>query len=177
MDWLLRQNSSHHVDLMNRLGNTQTNTTHAHIHKKSSVSFLAYCCCNTGHVYEAVVLPRNPPTPLLSFPPSLFPSRCVSVGPPARSSLSFPASFHYRYGCESVQVGSPVVPEQRNGGRQPPGTCCLFTAAPSAHKTGKSQDVCVRAGEGKRVRRWRTGRAGPGRGKKSGCPSYGSKAN
>lgn len=139
-----------------------------------------YCCCNTGHVYEAVVLPRNPPTTLLSFPPSvppsLFPSRCVSVGSPARSSLSFPASFHYRDGCESVQVGSPVVPEQRNGGRQPPGTCCLFTAAPSAHKTGKSQDVCVRTGEGKRVRRWRTGRAGPGRGK-SGCSSYGSKAN
>lgn len=107
--------------------------------------------------------PAHPP-PLL---PSLFPSRCVSVGPPARSSLSFPASFHYRDGCESVQVGSPVVPEQRNGGRQPPGTCCLFTAAPSAHKTGKSQDVCVRAGEGKRVRRWRTGRAGPGRGKKA----------
>lgn len=120
--------------------------------------------------------PAHHPPLLPSLPPSLFPSRCVSVGPPARSSLSFPASFHYRDGCESVQVGSPVVPEQRNGGRQPPGTCCLFTAAPSAHKTGKSQDVCVRTGEGKRVRRWRTGRAGPGRGK-SGGSSYGSKAN
>lgn len=97
--------------------------------------------------------PAHHPPLLSSLPPSLFPSRCVSVGPPARSSLSFPASFHYRDGCESVQVGPPVVPKQRNGGRQPPGTCCLFTATPSAHKTGKSQDVCVRTGEGKRVRR------------------------
>ncbi len=76
----------------------------------------------------------------------------MRLGPPA--AVSFPARFHYRDGCESVQISTPVVPEQRSGGRQPPRTCCLFTATSSAHKTGKSQDVCARR------ERCRTGQAG-----------------
>lgn len=63
----------------------------------------------------------------------------MCLGPPA--AVSFPARFHYRDGCESVQISTPVVPEQRSGGRQPPRTCRLFTATPSAHKTGKSRDL------------------------------------
>lgn len=106
--------------------------TNPRTHKKCFVSFAYWC--NTGHVYEAVVLPRNPPTTLP------LPLRCVSVCPQQSPS---PARFHYRDGCESVQISPPVVPEQRSGGRQPPRTCCLFTATSSAHKTGKSQDVCV----------------------------------
>lgn len=74
-------------------------------------------------------------------PPSLSPS--VRLGPPA-AVLLLPGEVSLdRDGCESVQISSPVVPEQRSGGRQPPGTCCLFTTTPSAYKTGKSQDVCV----------------------------------
>uniref|UniRef100_A0A8C4E4K3 Calcium uniporter protein n=1 Tax=Dicentrarchus labrax TaxID=13489 RepID=A0A8C4E4K3_DICLA len=74
----------------------------------------------------AVVQPRKP-----AHHPPLFPS--VRLGPPA--AVSFSARVHYRDGCESVQISTPVVPEQRSGGRQPPRTCCLFTATSSAHKT------------------------------------------
>lgn len=56
------------------------------------VCSFAYCRCNTGHVYEAVVLPRNPPTTLPSCPPSLPPSSPLgasrSVRPPAAVSPS-----------------------------------------------------------------------------------------
>lgn len=124
--------------------------THTHTHTKSVLCLIAYWC-NTGHVYEAVVLPRNPPTTLP------LPLRCVSVCPQQSPS---PARFHYRDGCESVQISPPVVPEQRSGGRQPPRTCCLFTATSSAHKTGKSQDVCVCAHRGVGEEGCRTGRAG-----------------
>lgn len=91
------------------------------------------------------------PAPQTRPPPSLYPS--VRLGPPA--AVSFPARFHYRDGCESVQIGAPVAPEQRSGGRQPPRTRSLLTATPPAHKTGKSQDVCAHR------QRCRTG-AGPG---------------
>lgn len=87
---------------------------------------------------------RSPALQPAHHPPSSL--RCVSVGPPA--AVSFPARSLGRDGCESLQISSPLVPEQRNGGRQPPGTCCLFTPTPSAHKTGKSQDVCARWGRG-----------------------------
>ncbi|XP_047459528.1 calcium uniporter protein, mitochondrial [Mugil cephalus] len=70
--------------------------------------------------------PANPPT----SPPS---SPSVRLGPPA--AVSFSARFHYRDGCESVQIGTPVFPEQRTGGRQPLRTCCVLTATPSAHRT------------------------------------------
>lgn len=59
--------------------------THA---QKVFCVFLAYCCCNTGHVYEAVVLPRNPPTTLLSFPPSLPLPLSVRLGRSARPQQS-----------------------------------------------------------------------------------------
>lgn len=84
---------------------------------------------------------RSPALQPAHHPPSSL--RCVSVRPPA---VFYPARFLDRDGCESVEISSPVVPEQRNGGRQPPGTCCLFTPTPSAYKTGKSQDVCVGPG-------------------------------
>lgn len=101
---------------------------------------------NTGHVYEAVVQPRKP----AHHPPS---TPSVRLGPPA--AVSFPARLHFRDGCESVQIRAPVAPEQRSGGRQPPRARCLLAATPSAHKTGKSQDVCLRAE--------REGGVGPGR--------------
>ena len=90
---------------------------------------------NTGHVCEALVLPATRPPPL---PLPVRESRS------ARSSLS-PASSHHRDGCQSVRIRTPHVPERRSGGRQSPRTCCLFTATPSAHKTGKSQDICAHA--------------------------------
>lgn len=96
------------------------------------------------------------PAPQTRPPPSLYP---FGASRSARSSLLPRRGFHYRDGCESVQIGPPVVPEQRSGGRQPPRTCCLFTATPSAHKTGKSQDVSAAQGD-KRGKRCRTGRAG-----------------
>ena len=67
-----------------------------------------------------------------------------------------------------MQIGPPVVPEQRSGGRQPPRTCCLFTATPSAHKTGKSQDVSAPQGDKRGRGVGPGGQAGPGRNSSSG---------
>ena len=106
------------------------------------------------------------PAPQTRPPPSLYP---FGASRSARSSLLPRRGFHYRDGCESVQIGPPVVPEQRSGGRQPPRTCCLFTATPSAHKTGKSQDVSAAQGDKKGGRGVGPGgQAGPGRNSGSG---------
>ena len=105
------------------------------------------------------------PAPQTRPPPSLYP---FGASRSARSSLLPRRGFHYRDGCESVQIGPPVVPEQRSGGRQPPRTCCLFTATPSAHKNGKSQDVSAPQGDKRGRGVGPGGQAGPGRNSSSG---------